>query len=284
MIRATLMIQSQHATERQLRRVERLLRDRKFRDTQQQFVVEGVANFLRLVTCGFSISAVLRSRALLKNGACRKALADLQKKGVTVTSLSPEQFRSVGRLKHASGILAIAQQHRPAIAELVPVRCCLAVSHVRSRGNFGTLVRSAAAFGADGIILIGQSVDPHDPDVIRSSMGTSFQIPFYRTSWPGFSDWTQRRQISVIGGCPSAAQDVANTDLTGPVVFMLGDERKGLSSRQRKHCHQFANIPMADGIDSLNLGVAGSLLAYEHQRQRSRSAASAEQTSPRQSG
>lgn len=143
------------SASRELKRIHRLQSDRHFRDSQQLFFVEGAGNFLRAIASGYQIVSILRSRQLLKTTAVKEQVRVCQHRGVRVVDVSPEAFRSVSVMQRVSGIAAVIRQRRCRLSEYSPTTCCVVVSQIKSAGNFGTLVRSAAASGADDIVLIG---------------------------------------------------------------------------------------------------------------------------------
>ena len=138
-----------------------------------------------------------------------------------------------------------------------------ALEHVRSLGNYGTLMRTSAAVGATGFILIGDEIDPFDPAVVRATMGALFKQKIVRTNASELLCWARRQKIEVIGASPNGSQDYRHITYKPPIVLMLGGERKGLTDEQRAICARLVRIPMAEGMDSLNVAVAGSLLMYE---------------------
>jgi TrmH family RNA methyltransferase len=141
--------------------------------------------------------------------------------------------------------------------------CWTALSHARSPGNFGSLVRTSAATGAAGFILIGDSIDPYDPNVVRATMGALFRQAIVRTSARQLRRWADLHNIQVIGASPDTTVDYDAVCYTWPAVLILGSERSGLTQEQRSICRQMVRIPMVEGMDSLNLAVAGSLLMYK---------------------
>lgn len=148
-----------------------------------------------------------------------------------------------------------------------PGICWTALSDVKSHGNLGTLVRTSAAAHGAGFILFGTNVDPFDPAVIRASMGAWFRQRFVVTTWREFGRWQETHGWSCIGATPESDVCFRDARYAAPTIFMLGTERKGLSSRQREACHQLVRIPMNPESDSLNVAIAGSLMIYEAQRQ-----------------
>jgi TrmH family RNA methyltransferase len=136
------------------------------------------------------------------------------------------------------------------------------LSQVRAPGNFGTLVRTSAAIGGAGFILLGSGIDPFEPVVVRASMGALFRHTFVRASLEELRQWLHRYQLLVVGASPDGAVPYDQVRYTRPTVLVLGEERSGLSQDQRALCQHIVHIPMVAGADSLNLGGAGSLLMY----------------------
>jgi TrmH family RNA methyltransferase len=245
--------------------IERLQHDRGYRDARGLFFIEGVRNFVEAVDHRFSIETLLYSEKLLIQPLARKLVRRLKRAGVPFARATPEQFRRVSRTERASGVAAILRQRVQSLENinLEDQRCWTALSHVRSQGNLGTLLRTSAATGAAGFILLGDSIDPFDPAVVRASMGALFKQTIVRTTVEQLRRWVQMNNIQVIGASPDGLDDYREVGYTRPALLMLGAERKGLTDEQRSICNRMVRIPMVEGMDSLNVAVAGSLLMYE---------------------
>lgn len=245
--------------------VERLQRDRSYRDTRGLFFIEGVRNFIEAVDHRFSVDTMLYSEKLLINPLARKLVRRLKRAGVPFARVTPEQFRRVSKTERASGVAAILRQQVQRLdqVKLTDRACWTALSHVRSLGNFGTLLRTSAATGAAGFVLLGDSIDPFDPAVVRATMGALFKQTIVRTTAEQLRLWVRLNSIEVIGASPDGAEDYRQVRYTRPALLMLGGERKGLTDEQRGMCNRIVRIPMVEGMDSLNVAVAGSLLMYE---------------------
>jgi len=248
-----------------LAKIHRLQDDRRYRDRYGLFFVEGVRNFVQAVDHRFPVETLVYSERLLTKPLARKFVRRLKREGVPYVPVSPEQFRSVSRTERASGVAAIVRQRLHRLEDIGPRNSEFwsALGHVRSPGNLGTLIRTSAATGGAGFILVGDSIDPFDPVVVRATMGALFRQTFVRTSADRLSRWVKLHKLHVIGASPDGAVEYDRLRYRRPAVLMLGDERAGLSQDQRSPCHHIVRIPMADGTDSLNLSVAGSLLMYQ---------------------
>ena len=255
-----------------LSRIRKLQGDRRYRDQHRLFFIEGVRNFVAAVDAGFSIETLLYSEKLLTAPLARKFVRRLKRAGVPFARVSPEAFRSISRAEHASGIAAILHQRIQRLEQIQPDQfsCWTVLSRVQSLGNFGTLLRTSAASGAGGFILLGQHIDPYEPVVVRATMGTLFKQTLVRTDIERFRNWTQTNHLTVIGASPDGMVEYDQVQYTRPTVLLLGNERSGLTDEQRSLCQQIVRIPMLDGTDSLNLAVAGSLLLYAVFRSKAR--------------
>jgi TrmH family RNA methyltransferase len=246
----------------------RLQRDRRVRDSRRIHFIEGVRNFVRAFEHDISFERVLVSPRLLQAPAARSAWRALRARGVPCVTLSAEQFRVFSIMQRASGVAAVVQQHWTTLDDASgrDGLCWLALEAVRSPGNLGTLMRTADAVGAAGLMLIGDGVDPFHPAAVRASMGAAFALRLARCTPGQFRRWTGRQRCHVIAASPEADLDFQQAPYCRPTVLLLGEERKGLSGEQRRLCDMTVRIPMAGTVDSLNVGVAGSLLMYELRR------------------
>ena len=134
----------------------------------------------------------------------------------------------------------------------------LALWRVADPGNVGTLVRSAAAFGA-GVALSPGCADPTGPKALRASMGALFEVPL-----SGFDEPAGRRVALV----PRGGTALPELELDGEVVFVLGAEREGLPPEVLERCAVQASIPQAAAAESLNVAMAGTIALYELSRRR----------------
>jgi TrmH family RNA methyltransferase len=135
----------------------------------------------------------------------------------------------------------------------------LALWRLGDPGNVGTLIRSADALGPAFVALSDGSADPTSPKALRASMGALFRIALV-----AFDDAPGRRVALVSHGGVS----LSDVDLSEPVAFVLGAERAGLPEEVLSTCDERATIPLASGVDSLNVAAAGAIALYELRRRR----------------
>jgi tRNA G18 (ribose-2'-O)-methylase SpoU len=141
-------------------------------------------------------------------------------------------------------------------------------------GNVGTLVRSADAFGACGVVVTGHGADVYDPKSVRASTGSLFAVPVVReASHQAVLVWVESVRaggvpVAVIGTDEHGDADVDACDLTGPVLLVVGNETNGLSAGWREACDAMVRIPIGGAASSLNAASAATVVLYEASRQR----------------
>ncbi len=140
-----------------------------------------------------------------------------------------------------------------------------------SPGNLGTIIRSADAFGACGVLVTGHTADLYDPQCIRASIGTLFHVPF--CALPStekaldFLDSLPQR-LTRVGTSAHGTMGLHEAELSGPTALLVGNETFGLSRAWKEQCDLLVRIPIYGGASSLNLGCATSICLYEIARQR----------------
>jgi len=139
-------------------------------------------------------------------------------------------------------------------------------------GNLGTILRSAEAFGSAGVLLGEGTVSPFNSKVIRASAGSIFRLPVALTkSEGGFNEITARlrsQSVRLIATSSHKGTPLDQVRLTGPSAVLIGNEGAGLPRNLSVEVDELIAIPHAPQVESLNAGVAGSIVLYEAARQR----------------
>jgi TrmH family RNA methyltransferase len=135
-------------------------------------------------------------------------------------------------------------------------------------GNFGSIVRSADAFGADAIFVIGHGIDWYDPKAIRASLGAVFHKPIVQIqsneeldAW--MKEQRQHNGMEIIGTDSTGSVSIAEYKLHKPVSIILGNEAKGMSVALKAMCDKIASIPMCGDVNSLNVACACTVFLWE---------------------
>jgi RNA methyltransferase, TrmH family len=143
----------------------------------------------------------------------------------------------------------------------------VALDRVRDPGNLGTIIRTADAVGAKGVILVGDCTDPFSMETVRATMGSVFAMPLYRADEAGFFAFRKRFSGLVAGTHLKGSVDHRTVDYKGkPVLLLMGNEQAGLTDRIAAACDVLIRIPQEGRADSLNLAVATAVALYEVRR------------------
>jgi TrmH family RNA methyltransferase len=143
-----------------------------------------------------------------------------------------------------------------------PKGCWVALEDMRDPGNLGTIIRTADAAGATGIILVGQSCDPWGPDCVRATMGSIFGVPLVRLASVDFLDLCRAWPGESVGTHLRATESFRRS-YRQPSLLVMGSEGKGLSDEASAACSALVRIPMREGAESLNVAIATGLILYE---------------------
>jgi TrmH family RNA methyltransferase len=141
---------------------------------------------------------------------------------------------------------------------------------VRDPGNLGTILRTIDAVGANGAILIGETVDPFSVEAVRATMGSIFNVALARGRPAEFEEFRARWPGTMVGTHLSGKLDYRGADYRPPVLLVMGGEQAGLSLATAATCDVLVKIPMAGRADSLNLAVATGIMLFEIARDRLR--------------
>jgi len=246
-----------------LKRISRLYRTKKYRDETGIFVCEGEKLLKEALQSGVEPVAVLweeqdarreSAQALLQELSCRAALTDAA------------LFSAVSGLEHHEGVIFLCKKPQPRTVDAVQPGRYLVLDGVQDPGNMGTILRSADAFGVDGVWLLDGCADPYNPKVVRSAMGTLFRAKLYRSNVDTFFETMEHRHIPVYAAALSArARDIRDFSLQMCAV-VVGNEGSGVTVPVLERCTGELIIPMQPHTESLNAAVAASIIMWEMSR------------------
>jgi TrmH family RNA methyltransferase len=252
-----------------IKTVRKLIKERKAREEAGQFVVEGIQGVVEAVERNVPLHTILYAPDTLTSSRAHEAIHTAQQRGVRVEPITAEVFASLSERDHPIGILAIAS--RPSIAipetQLPPETLLVALYETSDPGNLGTILRTADAVGAQGVLLVGNTVDPFHPAVVKASAGTIFSVPLIRIpSLAELTAWCEARGLHLIASTDKATDSYWDAEYPQPLVLLMGAEAQGLPSDFLATMTHTVRIPMHGAADSLNLAVATGLILYEIKR------------------
>ena len=154
------------------------------------------------------------------------------------------------------------------IMERLQVGPIVVIAGLQDPGNLGTILRSAEAFGVAGVILGEGTVSPFNAKVVRASAGSIFRVPVIRGKLDAVSSQLRAREIRLVATSSHKGTPLGEARLTGPLAMFIGNEGSGLPRDLMTRMDEVVAIPHARQVESLNAGVATSILLYEAARQR----------------
>jgi TrmH family RNA methyltransferase len=243
--------------------VRALLGRSKERREAGAFVVEGVRLFEEAVLAKWTIRFVLFDETLSERG--KSKVEGLRSKGIEAEEVSASVMQALSETESPQGILAVLELSNLPIPN--KPNFILIPDQIRDPGNLGTLLRSAAATGVQAVLIPPETTDAFAPKVVRAGMGAHFRLPIRAMSWEEIERVVRLEGLRVL----IADMDGVScweTDLRQPVALVIGSEADGASESARKLADGKISIPMAGEVESLNAGVAGSVLMFEVVRQR----------------
>jgi TrmH family RNA methyltransferase len=226
----------------------RSLSEKKFRQETGLFVAEGWEMLDRARKAGWVPEHLVSTEAVSAWGETQPILVSEKIMEGLSGQNNPQSALATFKQRYASGV---AQKG-----------VWVALEDMRDPGNLGTIIRTADAVAASGVILIGQSCDPYSDACVRATTGSIFGVPLVRMETETF-----------IGQCKTWPGDVVGTHLKGvedfrrnyksPTLLVMGSERRGLSEELAAACKTLVRIPMPGGAESLNVATAAALMLYE---------------------
>jgi TrmH family RNA methyltransferase len=143
------------------------------------------------------------------------------------------------------------------------------LAELQDPGNLGTIVRSAEAFGASGVLILPGTVSAWNPKAVRASAGSVFRLPVLAAGAVDAFRHLREAGVNILATTVRAARPADLVDLTEPVALIIGNEGSGVPSELAANTHETITIPCPGPVESLNAAVAASVLLYEASRQRS---------------
>ncbi len=264
-----LIIESTH--NQHVKRL-RSLATRKGRAAHGQFLVEGVRALEQAVGGGMELAFVAHCPELVTGERAERLAGELAAGGTAVLEMAKEAFLAFTQVRSPEGLAAAVRipgtglEDLPADADLL-----VAAVDLRDPGNMGTLLRTADAAGAQGLIAAGTCVDIYDPKVVRATAGSVFHLPVVTgVSAREMLGWARRKGIRSVAGCLDDA--LPHTEIRYPprTLVMVGNEANGLSAEVAHEADLRAYVAMPGRAESLNVTVAAGILVWEILRQRGR--------------
>lgn len=247
----------------------RALSMKKHRDETGTFLAEGLKLVIDAIDQGWSLRTLIYAKAQRGKPQVEKIAALTVARGGLVLEVSEKVLTAITRRDNPQAVIAVFDQKLTSLDKVAPKpdETWVALDRVRDPGNLGTIIRTADAAGASGVILIGDTVDPFSTETVRATMGSVFAVPLVRATEAEFLAWSKKTSRLVVGSHLKGSVDYRSIGYKGqPVVLLMGNEQAGLPDTLAQSCGKLARIPQTGRADSLNLAIATGVMLFEARR------------------
>lgn len=247
------------------------LRDRKHRDRQERFLIEGMRELGHALDSIYKPETVYYCPEYFPTDQHSAFIHTIRAKEKTqLIRLSREAFDKATYREGPDGIIAVTKQQSHSIQSLkLPQNPLLLILEgIEKPGNLGAMLRSADGAGVDAVLLVDCKLDLYNPNAIRASQGLLFSVPIVCVEQSYLANWLSEHRIHCVATTPDTPQLHWDIDYTQPTAFLFGSESHGLSDYWLAQANSSIRIPMAGKADSLNVAAAAAICLYEAQRQR----------------
>ncbi len=250
------------------------LRDRRDRDREGLFLIEGFRELTRAVEGKQPLHEIYCCPEFFL-GKNEPALLDkaIGSCGAVVQPVTREVFQKISYRDRPDGLLGLAPRPNWTLDRLLadsPVEnpLFLVAQAIEKPGNLGTLLRTADAAGIDGVVVVDRCTDLFNPNVVRASVGTLFTVPVVEATSEETIEWFRQHGVKLVATSPDAAEEYTAVDLCGPTALVVGSEQYGLDEKWLEQTDVQVKISMAGHADSLNVATATAVVIFEALRQR----------------
>ena len=249
----------------------KLIKSLELRKTRKEtglFVAEGASILITAAEHGIHPETLVVRAGSAATGASRELVAVAVRRRADVLEVTPAILEKLSAKDNPQTMLGVFRQTwaDPPDPDAVKVDATwLALEEIRDPGNLGTIIRTADAVGAGGILLVGTCCDPWSRECVRATMGSIFAVPLVRLDLPALHTLMAAWRGETVGTHLSASDDFRKISYRPPTLLIMGGEGPGLSPETTAACKRLVKIPMAGRLDSLNLAVATALTLYQIQ-------------------
>jgi TrmH family RNA methyltransferase len=251
------------------------LRDRKGREEQGRFLIDGARELGVAIRRGVSIDELFICPEQIRDAETKRVVADAKalaaKNGGQIYEVTPQVLERIGYGDRDGAIIGVAQTWRMGWERLVlPSQPLLLVlENVEKPGNLGAALRTSDAAGVSALVVSGEGADPFNPNVVRASMGALFTVPVVVAESAATLRWLVEHKFKVFAARVDGTALYSDVDYRSPCAIVLGSESQGLSDTFRGPECTGIRLPMQGKVDSLNVSVSAGIICYEALRQRS---------------
>ncbi|MBI1216095.1 MAG: RNA methyltransferase [Alphaproteobacteria bacterium] len=246
------------------------LSQKKNRDAEGLFIVEGPRHVDEMLEAGWVPACVAFSARAAGLPETQKALAACDAAAGLNLEVTDDILGKVTNRDNAQPLIGVFRQRFYGLEAVSsgPDALWLALEGIRDPGNLGTILRTADAAGASGVLLLGECCDVFAPEVVRATTGSFARMTLCHATQAEFLAWRPKWAGRVFGTHLKAESDYRRVAYELPLMLVMGSESAGMSEDITKACDNLLKIPMKGETESLNLAVSTGIMLYEAARER----------------
>lgn len=245
------------------------LANKKERDETRSFIAEGLKLVIDALDLGWTIKTLVYAKAAKGKTQVEQVALKTVATGGLVLEVSEKVLSAITRRDNPQMVVGVFEQRYGNLRDVKPIlgETYVALDRVRDPGNLGTIIRTADAAGASGVILVGETTDPFSLETVRATMGSVFAMPLMRATVAEFVKWQKAANVQLAATHLAGAVDYRTIDYRKkPVVLLMGNEQAGLPEELAREATALARIPQQGRADSLNLAIATGIMLFEARR------------------
>ena len=248
------------------------LKQKKYRDELNLFIVEGVRLVEEAAQSNWLIETCIYTAEVLQQERVQEIITDLKSKHCRMIQVSAIIYNKITDTKAPQGIMAIAQKYAYQLSDVLTSEkkpFFVVLDELQDPGNVGTIIRTAAAAGCTGVILTKGCTDVFASKVVRASMGSIFHVPIFE----GFTNSEviscfAKHEIDILSTSLESSNVYFKVDFNKSIAVVFGNEANGVSRQLLEHAQDRLYIPLLGRVESLNVAASAAIILYEVVRQR----------------
>ena len=247
------------------------LRDRKHRNRQDKFIIEGYREIEHAINAGYPLKTLYFCTELFPSESHSLLIQRLRiNSKIQLIRMHASAFSKSSYREGPDGLIALSEAKEMDLStlELKEDSTLLILEGIEKPGNFGAIIRSAEGAGVDAILLNNCLLDTYNPNAIRASQGIIFRLPIINVETEYLCKWLKNNEFIIIATTPNTQNSYSKQFYNGRTALLMGSESYGLSEKWLNQADHLINIPMKGFADSLNVSVATAICLYEINRQK----------------
>lgn len=237
----------------------------KGRNKEKKFIIEGYRILTLALECDAKLEYVFINEDFENKEDHQELLYQLEQKNIKIYKTTNKLFLEMVDTENTQGILGVLKYKERDMVNNIndDDKFVLILDRIQDPGNMGTIIRTADSAGVDGIILLKGCVDIYNPKVIRSTMGSIFNMNIINTTQEEAVDVLKKQGFSIVSSYLQTDNYYHQTTYDGKIALVIGNEANGINEQLISESDKLIKIPIYGDAESLNAAISAAILMYE---------------------